>query len=140
MSIIRSAEDFKDLDESIVRNFDVILLTTMNIIYKVHGSLKESPFGDASRQQVSVGQPSQVSACLLTTGGIAENDGAASEGTVADDVCRNGAFVIDASFTPRIKLTVVTVTAALPTHERNLFSIDQTRRLYPLNTKLATYD
>ena len=53
VAIIRAAEDFKDLDESIVRNFDVILLTTMNIIYKVHGSLKESPFGDASRQQVS---------------------------------------------------------------------------------------
>ncbi|ORY89113.1 NIC-domain-containing protein [Leucosporidium creatinivorum] len=49
--IIRAAEDFKDLDEAIVRNFDVILLTTMNIIYKIHGGLKESPFGDASRQQ-----------------------------------------------------------------------------------------
>lgn len=53
VQIIRAAEDFKDLDEAIVRNFDVILLTTMNIIYKIHGGLKESPFGDASRQQVS---------------------------------------------------------------------------------------
>lgn len=35
-----------------MRNFDVILLTTMNIIYKIHGGLKESPYGDASRQQV----------------------------------------------------------------------------------------
>lgn len=24
----------------------------MNIIYKIHGGLKESPYGDASRQQV----------------------------------------------------------------------------------------
>ncbi|KAM0753758.1 NIC-domain-containing protein [Meredithblackwellia eburnea MCA 4105] len=51
VNIIRSAEEFKELDESIVRNFDVILLTTMNIIYKLYGALKESPFGDVSRQQ-----------------------------------------------------------------------------------------
>lgn len=52
VSIIRSAEDFKNLDDAIVRNFDIILLTTMNVIYKTHQTLKESPFGDASRQQV----------------------------------------------------------------------------------------
>ena len=49
--IIRASEDFKDLDEAIVRNFDTILLTTMNVIYKIHHGLKESPFGDATRQQ-----------------------------------------------------------------------------------------
>lgn len=51
--IIRAADDFKDLDEALVRNFDLILLTTMNVIYKIHAGLKESPFGDAGRQQVS---------------------------------------------------------------------------------------
>lgn len=50
--IIRASEEFKELDEAIIRNFDIILLTTMNIIYKLHQGLKESVFGDASRQQV----------------------------------------------------------------------------------------
>ena len=44
-----------------MRNFDVILLTTMNIIYKIHGGLKESPFGDASRQQVRIDSSQQFS-------------------------------------------------------------------------------
>jgi hypothetical protein len=54
VAIIRAAEEFKNLDEAIVRNCDVVLLTTLNIIYRLYGSLKESPFGDAGRQQVSV--------------------------------------------------------------------------------------
>jgi nuclear pore complex protein Nup93 len=52
VAIIRSAEDFKQLDEAIVRNFDGILITTMSTIYKIHTALKESPYGDAGRQQV----------------------------------------------------------------------------------------
>lgn len=51
VSIIRRAEEFKELDESILRNFDTVLLTTMNVLYKIHSGLKESPYGDASRQQ-----------------------------------------------------------------------------------------
>jgi nuclear pore complex protein Nup93 len=51
VTIIRRAEEFKELDESILRNFDTVLLTTMNILYKIHAALKESPYGDASRQQ-----------------------------------------------------------------------------------------
>ena len=50
VDIIKAAEEFKELDEAIIRNFDTILLTTMDIIYKLHTALKESPFGDASRQ------------------------------------------------------------------------------------------
>lgn len=50
-SIIRRAEDVKELDDTVLRNFDTILLTTMNILYKIHSQLKESPYGDASRQQ-----------------------------------------------------------------------------------------
>lgn len=51
VTIIRRAEESKDLDEAILRNFDTLLLTTMNILYKIHTALKESPYGDASRQQ-----------------------------------------------------------------------------------------
>ncbi len=51
VGISRAAEDFKSLDEAVVRNFDVILLAAMNVIYQLHKQLKESPFGDASRQQ-----------------------------------------------------------------------------------------
>jgi hypothetical protein len=51
--IIRSAEEFKDLDEAIVRNFDAILLTTMQGIYRLHQELKESVYGDQGRAQVT---------------------------------------------------------------------------------------
>jgi nuclear pore complex protein Nup93 len=51
VTIIRRAEESKDLDEAILRNFDTLLLTVMNILYKIHSNLKESPYGDASRQQ-----------------------------------------------------------------------------------------
>lgn len=52
--IIRAAEEFKDLDEAIVRNFDIILLNTMQGVYRLHQELKESVFGDAGRAQVSL--------------------------------------------------------------------------------------
>ncbi|KAL8276338.1 hypothetical protein RQP46_011263 [Phenoliferia psychrophenolica] len=51
VDIIKAAEEFKELDEAIIRNFDHILLTTMDTIYQLHKTLKESPFGDASRQE-----------------------------------------------------------------------------------------
>ncbi|GAA6062838.1 hypothetical protein JCM10212_001844 [Sporobolomyces blumeae] len=51
VAIIRASEDLKDVDDSIVRNLDVVLLTTMTILYKLHQQLKESPYGDQSRQQ-----------------------------------------------------------------------------------------
>ncbi|SCV71462.1 BQ2448_3050 [Microbotryum intermedium] len=54
VAIIRAAEEFKSLDETLVRNFDTILLTTMQLIYKIHQALKASPFGDAARQQTMV--------------------------------------------------------------------------------------
>ncbi|TIA94364.1 hypothetical protein E3P81_00121 [Wallemia ichthyophaga] len=50
ISITRKAEDFKEINESISRNFSDILLVTMNILFKIHANLKESPFGDTSRQ------------------------------------------------------------------------------------------
>lgn len=52
--IIKAADDFKMLDEAIVRNFDAILLFAMNILFSIHQRLKESPFGDVSRQNVSI--------------------------------------------------------------------------------------
>lgn len=52
VSITRKAEDFKEVDDNIARNFSEILLMTMNILFKVHQGLKESPYGDASRQNV----------------------------------------------------------------------------------------
>jgi len=48
--IIKAADDFKTLDEAIVRNFDAILLFAMNILFSIHQRLKESPYGDVSRQ------------------------------------------------------------------------------------------
>lgn len=52
VAIIRASEDLKDVDDTIVRNLDIILLTTMTILYKLHQQLKDSPFGgDQSRQQ-----------------------------------------------------------------------------------------
>ncbi|SCZ89311.1 BZ3500_MvSof-1268-A1-R1_Chr1-1g01098 [Microbotryum saponariae] len=54
VAIIRAAEEFKSLDETLVRNFDTILLTTMQLIYKIHQAFKSSPFGDAARQQSMV--------------------------------------------------------------------------------------
>lgn len=52
---MRSAEEFKDLDEAIARNFDSILLAAMNVLYMLYMQLKQSPYGDNSRQQVSFG-------------------------------------------------------------------------------------
>lgn len=49
--IVRAADDLKEYDESILRNIDTILLNTMNILYKMHSTLKESPYGDSSRQE-----------------------------------------------------------------------------------------
>ncbi|KAM0790861.1 hypothetical protein ACM66B_004702 [Microbotryomycetes sp. NB124-2] len=68
-SIIRAADDFKDLDDAIIRNFDVILLTTMNMIYKAHQLLKDSPFGDASRQQ-RMAELRQKARSLITFAGM----------------------------------------------------------------------
>jgi hypothetical protein len=51
---IRKTEEFKTLDEDIVRNFDTVLLTTMTIISKLHSQLKNSPFADAARMQVCI--------------------------------------------------------------------------------------
>ena len=51
--ITKKAEDFKEVDESISKNFSDVLLVTMNILFKLHANLKESPFGDSSRQNVS---------------------------------------------------------------------------------------
>lgn len=53
MSIItRKADEFRDMDEAITRNFAEILLVTMNILYKMYTALKESPYGDQGRQSV----------------------------------------------------------------------------------------
>lgn len=54
IAIIKAAEEFKEFDENIIKNFDLILLNTMKIIFKLHSGLKESVYGDASRQQVCV--------------------------------------------------------------------------------------
>lgn len=68
VSIIRRSEEFKDLDESILRNFDTILITTMNILYKLHTQLKESPYGDASRQQQMNGIRQKARALMMYAG------------------------------------------------------------------------
>lgn len=50
VQIIRKSEQVKDLDDTIVKNLDVIVLTGMNILFQVFSSFKDSPYGDASRQ------------------------------------------------------------------------------------------
>ncbi|KAK0531229.1 nuclear pore complex subunit [Tilletia horrida] len=49
--IPRKAEEFKSVDESISRNLSDLLIITMKIIHQLHQTLKDSPYGDASRQQ-----------------------------------------------------------------------------------------
>ncbi|KAK4705630.1 nuclear pore complex protein Nup93, partial [Phenoliferia sp. Uapishka_3] len=68
VDIIKAAEDFKELDEAIIRNFDGILLTTMDIIYKLHSALRESPFGDASRQERMVDLRSKARSLMMFAG------------------------------------------------------------------------
>ncbi|CAH7689668.1 Nup93/Nic96-domain-containing protein [Phakopsora pachyrhizi] len=50
VQIIRKSELIKDLDEGIIKNLDIIILNGMNILFKVFNELKESPYGDLSRQ------------------------------------------------------------------------------------------
>ncbi|EGG02530.1 uncharacterized protein MELLADRAFT_22892, partial [Melampsora larici-populina 98AG31] len=50
VQIIRKSEQIKDLDESIIKNLDLIVLCGMNILFKVFNELKESPYGDSGRQ------------------------------------------------------------------------------------------
>jgi len=50
VQIIRKSEQVKDLDDTIVKNLDVIVLSGMNILFQVFSSFKDSPYGDASRQ------------------------------------------------------------------------------------------
>ncbi|KAA1064636.1 hypothetical protein PGT21_010162 [Puccinia graminis f. sp. tritici] len=50
VQIIRKSEQVKDLDDTIVKNLDVIVLSGMNILYQVFSTFKDSPYGDASRQ------------------------------------------------------------------------------------------
>ncbi|KAE8233911.1 hypothetical protein CF326_g1051 [Tilletia indica] len=49
--IPRKAEEFKAADENITRNLSDLLIITMKIIHQLHQALKDSPYGDASRQQ-----------------------------------------------------------------------------------------
>ncbi|SAM84527.1 related to NIC96-nuclear pore protein [Ustilago bromivora] len=42
VAITRKAEEFKEVDENIARNFSEIVLMTMTILYKLHQELKES--------------------------------------------------------------------------------------------------
>src|SRR4051794_22304175 len=51
--ITRKAEDFREMDESISRNFSEILVQTMTCLSKVYNTIKESPYGDPGRQAVS---------------------------------------------------------------------------------------
>lgn len=54
VTITRKAEAFKDIDESISKNLSEILLLVMNCISKLYQALKNSPYGDVNRQQVSL--------------------------------------------------------------------------------------
>lgn len=51
VSITRSAEQFKAVDEAISRNISQILLLVMETLYKLHTTLQQTPYGEASRQQ-----------------------------------------------------------------------------------------
>lgn len=68
-SIIRRAEDVKQLDDAILRNLDTILLTTMHILYKIHTQLKESPYGDPSRQH-KMGEARKRARALMMFAGM----------------------------------------------------------------------
>ncbi|KAK0555403.1 nuclear pore complex subunit [Tilletia horrida] len=49
--IPRKADEFKSVDESISQNLSELLVVTMKIIHDLHQVLKDSPYGDAPRQQ-----------------------------------------------------------------------------------------
>ncbi|GAA5938812.1 linker nucleoporin NIC96 [Sporobolomyces koalae] len=69
VTIIRASEDLKDLDDTIVRNLDIILLTTMTILYKLHQQLKDSPFGgDQSRQHKMIELRSKGRSLMMFAG------------------------------------------------------------------------
>jgi len=68
VAMVRQIEDFKSLDDSILRNIDAILLTTMNLLYKIHTSIKESPYGDPSRQAKIVEVRRKAKALMMYAG------------------------------------------------------------------------
>lgn len=68
MSITRKAESFKDVDESISRNFSDVLLLTMNLLSKLHALVKESPFGEAGKQARLVEIRNKARALMLFAG------------------------------------------------------------------------
>ncbi|GAA5897343.1 linker nucleoporin NIC96 [Sporobolomyces salmoneus] len=69
VTIIRASEELKEVDDTIVRNLDIILLTTMTILYKLHQQLKDSPFGgDQSRQQKMIELRSKGRSLMMFAG------------------------------------------------------------------------
>lgn len=52
VEIIRKADETRNLDDSILRNLDLIVLEAMAILHRVFLDFKESPYGDAARQAV----------------------------------------------------------------------------------------
>ncbi|GAA96311.1 uncharacterized protein L969DRAFT_95409 [Mixia osmundae IAM 14324] len=68
-TLIRRAEEFKQLDDAITRNFDVVILTVMNTLYKLNARLKESPYGDEGRQS-KIAQMKRYARAVMTFSGM----------------------------------------------------------------------
>ena len=54
VSITRRAERIREIDEALARNLPTLMLLTMRILYKSYMQLKESPYGNEARQNVSL--------------------------------------------------------------------------------------
>ncbi|KAH8923844.1 hypothetical protein BT69DRAFT_129386 [Atractiella rhizophila] len=65
VSIIRKADEFKELDPAIARNFDNVLLATMTILSRLHEQLKDSPYGEEARQNQMAQLRSQGKALVM---------------------------------------------------------------------------
>src|SRR3954469_15567295 len=82
-AITRKAEDFREMDEAISRNFSEILVQTMTCLSKVYNTLKESPYGDLGRQAVSMTVENYCIRCTAANwcGFLVENGLGSKEGS-----------------------------------------------------------
>ncbi|KAK9686455.1 nuclear pore complex subunit [Basidiobolus ranarum] len=68
--ISRKVEDFKELDENVSRHFPDVLLTTMNVLSKIYGPLRDSPCIDLTRQNKMLYIRQKVRALMVFAGMI----------------------------------------------------------------------
>ena len=66
--VLAAADAFNHLDEALTRHFGNVLLETMKALYRLHGRYKDSPYGDASRQQKMAELKAQARSLMMFAG------------------------------------------------------------------------